>query len=166
VLFPDTAEELRLLSIHLKSGCARDALDSAREACGELARQTAALEGWIDAQARRNRRFGVLGDFNRDLLREARQRTEPSAAGATIWAAIDDGEPAEADLVNALEGESFVNCAAGQPFRNYIDFIVLSRSLGSRLVPGSFQRVTYRPSDVWRFRLSDHCPVAIRIRRG
>jgi hypothetical protein len=32
------------------------------------------------------------------------------------------------------------------------------------VVPGSFQRVTYDPSDVWRFRLSDHCPVAVRIR--
>jgi endonuclease/exonuclease/phosphatase family metal-dependent hydrolase len=165
ILFPDSPDELRLLSIHLKSGCARDPLYSARQACGELARQVAALEEWVDAQARHGRRFGVLGDFNRDLLREARQPSGSSAAGATLWGAIDDGEPPEADLINALQGERFVNCAAGQPFRNYIDFIVLSRQLGSRLIPGSFERVTYQPSDVWRFRLSDHCPIAIRIRR-
>ncbi|MGH8284800.1 MAG: endonuclease/exonuclease/phosphatase family protein [Steroidobacteraceae bacterium] len=165
VLFPGTREELRLLSIHLKSGCARDPLDSARAACGDLARQVAALEAWIDAQASHGRRFGVLGDFNRDLLREAREQRRVGAVASTIWAAIDDGEPPEADLVNALEGQRFVNCAAGQPFRSYIDFIVLSRVLGAAIVPGSFQRVTFEPGDVSRFRLSDHCPVAIRIRR-
>jgi endonuclease/exonuclease/phosphatase family metal-dependent hydrolase len=164
VLFPDSPAEVRLLSIHLKSGCARDPLDSPREACGALSRQVAALEQWIDEQARRGRRFGVLGDFNRDLLREERERAAQGAP-ATLWAAIDDGEPPESDLSNALHGARFVNCAAGQPYRSYIDFIVLSRSLGSRLVPDSFQRVTYQPADVWRYRLSDHCPVAVRIRR-
>jgi endonuclease/exonuclease/phosphatase family metal-dependent hydrolase len=166
ILFPDTPDEMRLLSIHLKSGCARDSLDSPREACGELARQVVALEEWIDGEARRGRRFGVLGDFNRDLLREAREElTEGGRGRATIWEAIDDGEPPEADLKNALQGARFVSCAAGQPFRSYIDFIVLSRSLGMQLVPASFQRVTFEPEDVWRYRLSDHCPVAVRIFR-
>lgn len=164
ILYPGTPAELRLLSIHLKSGCARDPLGSAREACRDLARQVAALEEWIDGEARRGRPFAVLGDFNRDLLREARQPAGPSAAETTIWGALDDGDPPEADLENALEGARFVNCAAGQPFRSYIDFIVVSRSLAKRVVPKSFERITYRPADVWRYRLSDHCPVAIRIR--
>ena len=69
-LFPDTPQELRLLSVHLKSGCARDSLDSARPNCGVLARQVPVLERWIDAQAAENKPFAVLGDFNRDLRRE------------------------------------------------------------------------------------------------
>ena len=52
-LFPDTAQELRLLSVHLKSGCSRDPLDSDRRGCAELARQVPVLEAWIDAQAPR-----------------------------------------------------------------------------------------------------------------
>ena len=36
-----------------------------------------------------------------------------------------------------------VGCIPGQSYSTYIDFIVLSRSLGARIVPGSFQRVTY-----------------------
>jgi len=162
VLFPGEEDELHLLSIHLKSGCARDPLGAAAgRACADLARQLIALEAWIDAQASKGRSFAVLGDFNRDLLREARQ---PAAAGGTFWGAIDDGDPAEADLVNAADGQRFVNCAAGQPYRSYIDFVVLSRSLAAAVVPGSYQRVTYRPVDVARARLSDHCPVAIRVR--
>lgn len=163
VLFPGTANELRLLSIHLKSGCAREPLDSGRDACTDLARQTVALASWVDSQARQGRRFAILGDFNRDLLHEA-QGTAPPRQIRQIWTTIDDGDPPEADLTNALQGVPFIGCAAGAPYRSYIDFIVLSRTLGKALVPGSFERVTYDPSDVWRFRLSDHCPLAVRIR--
>ncbi len=163
VLYPGTANELRLLSVHLKSGCAREPLDSGRDACTDLARQAVALEAWIDFQARQGRRFAILGDFNRDLLREP-QGTAPPREIRQVWSTIDDGDPPEADLTNALQGVPFVGCAAGAPYRSYIDFIVLSRTLGKALVPGSFERITYEPADVWRFRLSDHCPLAVRIR--
>jgi endonuclease/exonuclease/phosphatase family metal-dependent hydrolase len=163
VLFPGTPNELRLLSVHLKSGCARDPLDSGRDACTDLARQTVALESWIDSQARLGRPFAILGDFNRDLLREP-LGTAPPRQIRQVWSTLDDGDPPEADLTNALQGVPFIGCAAGAPYRSYIDFIVLSRTLGQALVPGSFERITYDPADVWRFRLSDHCPLAVRIR--
>ena len=50
-LYPGSAQEMRLLSVHLKSGCARDSLDSSRPSCGELARQVPVLERWIDTAA-------------------------------------------------------------------------------------------------------------------
>src|SRR5262245_57816684 len=56
-LFPGTANELRLLSVHLKSGCARDTLNADRPSCTELARQAPILERWIDDQAREHRPF-------------------------------------------------------------------------------------------------------------
>src|ERR1044072_8925944 len=89
-LFPGPTRELRLLSVHLKSGCARDALDANKPSCMELARQIPALESWIDEQAREKRPFAVLGDFNRDLRREP--------AGSSLWAQIDDPDPPGADL--------------------------------------------------------------------
>ena len=76
-MFPGTPTELRLLSVHLKSGCARDALGSARSSCCELASQIPVLERWIDPQASEHKPFAVLGDFNRDLRREP--------AGASLW---------------------------------------------------------------------------------
>jgi endonuclease/exonuclease/phosphatase family metal-dependent hydrolase len=164
ILFPGTPREIRLLSVHLKSGCSRDPLDSARQACATLARQVAPLEAWIDAQARAGRPFAVLGDFNRDLVREARDREAGKPAG--LWGEIDDGDPPEADLVNTAEGQPFTNCVRGQSYRAYIDYIVLSRTLAGAWVPGSFRRVTYAPKDARRLRLSDHCPVAIQVRVG
>lgn len=155
-LFPGTAREMRLLSVHLKSGCARDALDSARPACADLARQVPALEGWIDHQASQNRPFAVLGDFNRDLLREP--------AGASVFADLNDHDPPAADLVNTAEGQTFENCLPSQTFSGYIDYIVLDRRMARGLVENSFGRALYRPKDAARRKLSDHCPVYIRLR--
>jgi len=155
-LFPGTARELRLLSVHLKSGCARVALDSARPGCAELARQVPALEQWIDEQARENKPFAVLGDFNRDL------RQEP--AGISLWGQIDDLDPVGADLVNTAEGQTFQNCMPQQTFSGYIDYILLDRQMARGLVENSFGRELYRPRDALRRKLSDHCPVFIRLR--
>jgi len=155
-LFPDTAQELRLLSVHLKSGCARDPLDSAKPSCQELERQVPFLEQWIDAQAAGHHAFAVLGDFNRDLRREP--------PGLAVWSQIDDGDPPEADLVNTADGQTFQNCLPSQTFSGYIDYILLGRRMARGLVANSFGRELYRPKDAARRKLSDHCPVFIRLR--
>jgi endonuclease/exonuclease/phosphatase family metal-dependent hydrolase len=155
-LFPNTPQELRLLSVHLKSGCARDALDSTRPSCSELARQVPALERWIDTQAAEHKPFAVLGDFNRDLRREP--------AGVSVWAEIDDASPPEADLVNTAEGQAFQNCMPSQTFSGYIDYIILGRRMAEGLVKDSFGRELFPPKDAQRRKLSDHCPVFIRLR--
>ena len=155
-LFPGTARELRLLSVHLKSGCARDPLDSNKPSCQELTRQIPFLGQWIDSQAAGHRAFAVLGDFNRDL------RREPS--GPAVWSQIDDGDPPEADLVNTAEGQTFQNCMPSQTFSGYIDYILLGRRMARGLVANSFGRELYRPKDAARRKLSDHCPVFIRLR--
>jgi endonuclease/exonuclease/phosphatase family metal-dependent hydrolase len=155
-VFPGTPRELRLLSVHLKSGCSRDPLDSTRENCRVLAAQVAVLERWIDSQAAANIPFAVLGDFNRDLRREP--------AGRSLWAEIDDADPAGADLVNTAEGQGFQNCSPGQTFSGYIDYIVLGRQMARGLVADSFGRALFRPKEALRRKLSDHCPVFIRLR--
>jgi len=155
-MFPGTPQEIRLLSVHLKSGCARDALDSPRSGCAVLARQVPVLERWIDAQASENKPFAVLGDFNRDLQREP--------VGPSLWRDIDDANPPAADLVNTAEGKAFQNCMPSQTFSGFIDYIVLGRQMARGLVEDSFGRALFRPKDAQRRKLSDHCPVFIRIR--
>ena len=155
-LFPGTAQEMRFLSVHLKSGCARDSLESTRPSCGELVRQVPVLEHWIDAQASEHKPFAVLGDFNRDL------RREPS--GPSVWAEIDDASPPGADLVNTAEGQTFQNCMPSQTFSGFIDYIILGRQMAQGLVKDSFGRELFPPKDALRRKLSDHCPVFIRLR--
>jgi endonuclease/exonuclease/phosphatase family metal-dependent hydrolase len=155
-LFPGSERELRLLSVHLKSGCARDPLTASKPSCQELVRQVPFLEHWIDSQAAGHHAFAVLGDFNRDL------RQEP--AGPALWSAINDGDPPEADLVNTAEGQTFQNCMPSQTFSGYIDYILLGRRMARGLIKDSFGRELYRPKDAARRKLSDHCPVFIRLR--
>jgi endonuclease/exonuclease/phosphatase family metal-dependent hydrolase len=155
-VFPGTPQEFRMLSVHLKSGCSRDPLDSTRAGCAVLARQVPILERWIEAQANERKPFAVLGDFNRDLRREP--------TGPAVWPDIDDGDPPAADLVNTAEGKAFQNCMPSQTFSGFIDYIVLGRQMAQGLVPDSFGRVLFRPADAQRRKLSDHCPVFIRIR--
>jgi endonuclease/exonuclease/phosphatase family metal-dependent hydrolase len=155
-LFPGTPQELALLSVHLKSGCARDPLDSTKPSCGELTRQLPALERWIDARAAERRPFAVLGDFNRDLRREP--------PGKTLWGDLDDADPPGADLVNTAEGQTFENCMPSQTFTGFIDYIVLDRRMARGLAEMSFGRAVFRPRDAQRRKLSDHCPVFIRLK--
>ncbi len=164
VLFPGQPQELHLLSVHLKSGCGRRTLDSGRDQCAVLAMQVPELERWIDTRAARGLPFAVLGDFNRDLLDDRGPARSSSGALRSLWAEIDDGEPAESDLTLAAEGQRFTNCAPSQNYGGYIDHIALSRTLADRRVAGSFDRVVYDPADALRLKLADHCPVAIRVR--
>jgi endonuclease/exonuclease/phosphatase family metal-dependent hydrolase len=162
-LLPGEPGEIRLLSVHLKSGCSSKPLTAPDKACHDLARQAPVLEAWIDAQARAGRRFAVLGDFNRDLLSE-QARLATLGPKDSLWAEIDDGSPPEARLRNAASGEPFRNCVPGQGYRGYIDNIVLSRTLATETVSGSFARLTYSAADARHARLSDHCPVSIGLK--
>ncbi len=60
------SSRLRLLSVHLKSGCFTQSLSNPRsDACERLAEQLDPLEDWVDGQG--DTPFVVLGDFNRAL---------------------------------------------------------------------------------------------------
>jgi endonuclease/exonuclease/phosphatase family metal-dependent hydrolase len=164
ILFPGESREIRLLSIHLKSGCSDRALDGGDKACGVLARQVPALESWIDRQAGAQRRFGVLGDFNRDFRADRGEARSAAGQLLHLWPELDDGVPPGARLRDAAAGQPFRNCAPGQGYGAYIDHLVLSASLAAHLMPRSFQRVSYSAADARRARLSDHCPIAVRVR--
>ena len=56
---------LRLLAVHLKSGCWERALSSRAQACRALRAQAPVLRAWVAARAAEGVAFAVLGDFNR-----------------------------------------------------------------------------------------------------
>lgn len=161
-LYPGSEREIRLLSVHLKSGCPQQVLTNRREECRRLAEQVPALERWIDARAAQGVPFAVLGDFNRRFARERHSARDRHGNLIAMWPELDDGDPPEADLTNVTAGQPYRPCSLGQRFDDFIDHIVLSRSLAARAIPGSFEQLTYDRTDTER--LSDHCPIAVTLR--
>jgi endonuclease/exonuclease/phosphatase family metal-dependent hydrolase len=139
---PAHGRPLRLLSVHLKSGCFRN--DSTSDACATLTRQIPQLEKWIDAAAAGPTRFAVLGDWNRRL----------ALSGDAVWSKIDDGEPANARLTLADRG---ISPHCDPRYHDFIDHIVLDKRAGADL--RGFREVTYEVGEY----PSDHCPVVATV---
>jgi endonuclease/exonuclease/phosphatase family metal-dependent hydrolase len=94
----------------------------------------------------------VQGDFNRRV-------TQP---GDRVWADLDDGKPANADLT-AVTQDMPISCRDNR-YTEFIDHLVVDRRVLPWVNRSSFRHITYRQADkgVWG-QLSDHCPVAVEL---
>ncbi len=145
-------QPLRLMSVHLKSGCFSDPFSSTDDDCRTLIRQVPQLERWIDDQANGSVPFIIMGDFNRRLNLE----------GDDLWEEIDDGTPANADLVKSTEGRAPL--CWNSRFSEYIDHHVLDRRAAAWLVEGSFEEMVFDAADAgFEDVLSDHCPLSVEL---
>ncbi len=140
---------VRVLAVHLKSGCFEGALQtSPRPACQALAAQLPVLQAWIAARAAERVPFVVLGDFNRrlkpqDLLLQGLEQAAPIRVATAGHASP---------------------CWGGEDF---IDQILLGGPAADWVVPDSLRVMVYRETaPEMKERLSDHCPVSIALRPG
>jgi len=140
---------LRLLSIHLNSGCHSDPLTrSERPQCDSLARQVPVLAGWIAERQREGVPFLILGDFNRRIPADNRD---------DLMHTLEQAAP----LARATRGVSNP-CWGGSPF---ISHILAGGAARGWLVPDSLRVMVYAERDrTFRDRLSDHCPISVRLR--
>lgn len=136
-------QPLRLLAVHLKSGCSAG---SEKEPCPILFEQVPELVQWIAARRQEGVAFAVLGDFNRRL----------ALAGDTVWKDLNQGAP----LVDAAEGQAS-RCLERYP--DFIDHIVLDAAAAARRVPASFEQFDYGVAEVDH--PSDHCPISVRVKQ-
>lgn len=143
VVRPRGGAPVRLLSVHLKSGCSSG---NRNEACPVLMQQVPVMEDWIDRRAEEGVRFAVLGDFNRRL----------ALAGDSVWADWDDAQPADADLSLAA-GTTAARC--NPRYSDFIDHIILDRRAAADQV--GFEEQVYVGEA-----LSDHCAIAVTLERG
>ncbi len=145
-------KRLRLLAVHLKSGCWGGDLARQGKACRKLRKQLPVLEKWIDARASEPIPFAVLGDFNRRFAR-----------GEAFWQEIDDGEPPNADLSRVTEGRRN-NCWGGK-YPQFIDHIVLDKRASRWVVRRSFREHLFdKRHKRYRKVLSDHCAISVALR--
>lgn len=150
-------QQLRLLNVHLKSGCFEQSLRDSSRDCQKLARQIPELERWIDDRAKEYKPFVVLGDFNRRLSLEV----DNSIRG--VMHEINDLKPndyADLSVVNAKESPE---CWNGQ-YKHFIDYFLVDPRAKKFLVPRSFKEYVYKEKNKKMQKvLSDHCPIAIRF---
>jgi endonuclease/exonuclease/phosphatase family metal-dependent hydrolase len=137
---------LRVLAVHLKTGCFDERLTrTTRRTCAELREQISPLQDWIVARTAEGVPFAILGDFNRHM--DGRDQ---------FWAALRQVTP----LTRATEGRASP-CWGGEAF---IDHILLGGAAREWLQPDSLRVLTYRETgEAWKERLSDHCPVSVRL---
>jgi endonuclease/exonuclease/phosphatase family metal-dependent hydrolase len=137
---------LRVLSVHLKTGCFDERLTrTTRRTCAELSAQIPPLQDWIAARSTEGVPFAILGDFNRHM--DGRDQ---------FWTALRKASP----LTRATEGRASP-CWGGEAF---IDHILLGGAAREWLQPDTLRVLTYRETgDAWKERLSDHCPVSVRL---
>ena len=139
---------LRLLSVHLKSGCNRDRATSKRDDCRILFEQQKALKAWVEARALDEIPFALLGDFNRRLQRQG-----------DFWTALDAPADTYADLSLAVETDVKSPCIERYP--DFVDLIVFNPQSRAFLKPGSFEVLTYEGEE--KDFPSDHCPVSVEL---
>ncbi len=136
---------LRLLAVHLKTGCQRDNLDtSSRPQCATLRSQLPVLQGWVAQRRREDVPFVMLGDFNRWMGPED-----------DMLAALR----ADAPLALADEGHDSPCWGGGR----FIDHILAGGAARFWLDPGSLRVLVYREGADRKEHLSDHCPVSARF---
>lgn len=138
---------LRLLAVHLKSGCRQEPLQSrGRESCLVLRGQHTVLRDWIAARRAAGEAFVLLGDFNRWMDN-----------GDAFWAGLATAAP----LARATEG-TYSPCWGGGAF---IDHIIAGGPAREWLMKDTLKVQVYRETgEGWKERLSDHCPVSVRFR--
>lgn len=138
--------DLRLLAVHLKTGCWSQNLPRSRDrACLDLRDQVPLVAAWIAARRQEGMAFLVLGDFNRHM--DGRD---------TVIADLRKAAP----LVRATEGHSSP-CWGNEAF---IDHILAGGAAATWMRPDTLRVMTYRETDpAMREHLSDHCPVSVRF---
>lgn len=162
-LWPGTPDAVRLLAVHLKSGCFTGKLDRSFAPCGGLREQVPIVEQWIDARVREGMAFAVLGDFNRHLDKDARYPAGPDeAAPLNVFNAWSDGQPAGAVLSRVTEGTPYPGCDASDTHSQFIDDVLVSDRLMRRARSTRFVHQSYS-ADLQGRHLSDHCPIGITL---
>ena len=140
------AGELRILNVHLKSGCRQDRLTSTlNSTCETLRGQLAPLQGWIAARRDAGVAFLLTGDFNRWM-----------DGGDAFWAGLERTAP----LLRATAGKSSPCWGGG----GFLDHIIAGGPARFWLDADSLRVLVYRETrPEWKEILSDHCPVSARL---
>ncbi len=148
--------ELRILGVHLKSGCFSSPLDGPyargerEDACHKLRAQVPVLNRWMQARVEAHTPFMIAGDFNRRLR-----------PGGDVWEMMRESVPGAGLAAPTMARTSA--CWGGR-YPEFIDHLVVDRRAQNMLRAQGFFQMVYNEDDGERhgYKLSDHCPVGVR----
>ncbi|WEM45098.1 endonuclease/exonuclease/phosphatase family protein (plasmid) [Photobacterium sp. DA100] len=159
-LYPDGKNELRLLAVHLKSGCYSNR--HRNKNCTVLKKQFEVLKNWIAKRQEQQQSFIILGDFNRRLANK----------GDKFWTALT----AELSSAPTLATNGITSQCRSQVYNKrkrqwevrqypgFIDhFIVGSRIQKKNTTEVPFSEYLYTEQQLKQYQLSDHCPLSIML---
>lgn len=141
------SRELRLLSVHLRTGCwgaKQDGESGSTKACATLRAQIGRLKAWADARQAEGMAFVILGDFNRRL----------TLSGDSAWRLLS---PPSAPLRLLTQGVPF---RCDPRFPAFIDHMVAGGGAEAMEVAGSFHEALQRGPH------PDHCAISAVFRLG
>lgn len=144
ITISDGRASLRLLVVHLKTGCWDNPWAERQHACPTLRSQFSVLDNWALERNDSEEAFAILGDFNRRMT---------PADPFFLFLKQD------APLTLTTAGRASP-CWGGEYF---IDHIVLGGKARDWLRPDSLRVTTYHDPGVTPAQLSDHCPVSVRL---
>jgi endonuclease/exonuclease/phosphatase family metal-dependent hydrolase len=137
--------KLRLLGVHLKTGCHFDHLAvSHRPQCATLRDQVTILQHWIAQRRAEGVAFALIGDFNR--IMDAQDDVLASLQAVAPLTSVTAGHDSP-----CWGGGHFIDqILAGGPAQSWID-------------PASLRVLVYHEPIGQREHISDHCPVSARF---
>jgi len=168
-LWPGTPRAVRLLAVHLKSGCADGPLSrgegrEVREPCEKLSRQVPVLGRWAQARESEGVAYAIAGDFNRRLEQDAQFGPGPDPQRPrNLLAGINAMLPPQAPMEAATAGEPYTRCRPGDRYKGYIDNVLLSTRLLERSGARQFSSTPFEARQVRELQLSDHCPISVEL---
>ena len=140
------AERVRLLTLHLRSGCNAEPLRSDKPQCGFLRMQFAVLKGWLHDRLAEGVPVIVAGDWNRLLSRPGEEALRFSPVPPLVL-------PSPGSSPGCWDGV----------FEHHVDHIVGFAVPGTRAIGERFEEIRYRAPRSLRDRLSDHCPLLATV---
>ncbi|MCR9772131.1 endonuclease [Vibrio harveyi] len=193
-------EVAKMLNVHLKSSCRSDPVSQPKagasqrkiEGCQMLRAQVPALEDWVDQRASKGEMFILLGDFNRDFVKEFRDKIPARLDGSkssdsilpdtqigAVFQELNDNSPEGAKLHlewQKIDGEYKYDCPSKEGYAEKayschrgIDHIIVGDSLFKSLAD-SPDKIYAKGADYGRAaycgdnaRPSDHCPVTVEL---
>lgn len=143
-------QKIRMLAVHLKSGCPAQSLESGGDNCPLLKQQLPILARWVKERIDENVPFIILGDFNRIF--------EDNEA---FWKAMNLN--GQAGLVRSTAGRTSACWGGSHP--KFIDHIVFGGRTRDWVQKTTFKVLVYdETKKSFQERISDHCPQSITLK--